>query len=188
MAGFLTINLNARLQPMHRHQLEDDFDAYCQANNFAIQTAGGGTAMSDEGEIVACNIELSSSTGQNISDNELQSIQDYFHQIAPKGSHLTIYQNDTMPNKIAIGTKEGLALHLNGTDLDDEIYQNSDINIVVDECNALLGDLGALESYWEGKDTALYFYGDDFLAMKQAIEPFLQQYPLCQQCRIEQIA
>ncbi len=62
--------------------------------------------------------------------------------------------------KIEVGTLEGLAYYI-----------------------------GSFYSYWEGNEwTALYFYGTSFVEMKQKIEPFIASYPLCQKCRIEQIA
>jgi len=52
-----------------------------------------------------------------------------------------------------------------------------------------LEGIGRMYSYWEGSTyTALYFYGLSFSKMKESVETFIAQYPLCQKCRIEQIA
>ena len=91
--------------------------------------------------------------------------------------------------KIEVGTLEGLAFYVNGTDLPDEIYESCDINHVIEQMESAMNGIGRFYSYWEGNEwTALYFYGVSFVEMKQKIEPFIASYPLCQKSRIEQIA
>ena len=104
----------------------------------------------------------------------------------PKGSALLC----TVPEiKIEVGTLEGLAFYVNGTDLPDEIYESCDINHVIEQMESVMNGIGRFYSYWEGNEwTALYFYGVSFVEMKQKIEPFIASYPLCQKSRIEQIA
>ncbi len=107
--------------------------------------------------------------------------------LAPRGSHLLLPSQNNQ--RIAFGTDEGLALYLNGTDLPDEVYRACDSNHVYAECQRLLEGIGHVASHWSGPtETALYMYGRDFGEMRQRLEPFLQAYPLCRQCRIEQIA
>jgi hypothetical protein len=104
---------------------------------------------------------------------------------APKGSKLILANGREIP----FGVHQGLALFLNGMDLPDEVYANSDINHVIEECERLMEGGGKMLSFWEGsQDTALYFYGISYVQMKTAIAPFVATYPLCQQARIEQIA
>ena len=80
-------------------------------------------------------------------------------------------------------------MYLNGTELPAEVYQTSDINYVIEKLNELLALSGQLYSWWEGpQDTALYFYGVSFAEMKEKMADFLAEYPLCQKCRVEQIA
>ncbi|MBN3492959.1 hypothetical protein [Vibrio neptunius] len=86
-------------------------------------------------------------------------------------------------------TLEGLAIYLNGTDLDPEVYANSDSNYVYSELDRLTYDYGKVYSYWQGpKETAFYLYGTSFAQMKLQISELVTSYPLCQKCRIEQIA
>lgn len=104
----------------------------------------------------------------------------------PKGSTLLCMASEV---KIEVGTLEGLAYYSNGTDLPDEIYENCDINHVVGQMESAMDGIGHFYSCWEGSEwTALYFYGVSFVEMKQKIEPFIDSYPLCQKCRIVQIA
>ena len=88
-----------------------------------------------------------------------------------------------------LGQLQGLALYLNGTDLPDEVYAESDVNEVWDACERLLADEGEPMSYWEGDtETAIYCYGKNFQEMQRRLQPFLDEYPLCAQCRVVQIA
>lgn len=69
--------------------------------------------------------------------------------------------------KIEVGTLEGLAFYVNGTDLPDEIYESCDINHVIEQMESAMNGIGRFYSYWEGNEwTALYFYGGSFVEMK----------------------
>ena len=90
---------------------------------------------------------------------------------------------------IEVGTLEGLAYYSNGQDLSKAVYETCDINYVIEQMEAAMDGIGRMYSYWEGpKYTGLYFYGTSFLEMKKRIEPFIEKYPLCQKCKIQQIA
>ena len=59
----------------------------------------------------------------------------------------------------------------------------------MEEIDKLLEAKGTCLSYWNGeKETALYYYGDSFAEMREALEPFVRSHPRCEKCRIEQIA
>lgn len=176
--------LNARLQPVDRADIEDALDAAMAKHGHGVRVVGGGTLMAPNGEVSACDIEI------ELDDPSPKTIEivtgTLATMLAPKGSRLSIPDQD---RTIAFGAQEGLALYLNGTDLPDEVYQTSDVNHVFDECQRLLKGIGAVSSHWRGaEETAFYMYGTDFQAMRQRLAPFLQAYPLCQQCRVEQIA
>lgn len=81
-------------------------------------------------------------------------------------------------------------MYLNGKDLDDEVYENCDVNFVYEEIERLLGDFekGQVASYWEGEETSFYLYGKSFDEMHKCIKPLLDEYPLCQKCRVVRIA
>jgi hypothetical protein len=105
---------------------------------------------------------------------------------APKGSKLICGEQG---EEIPFGRTEGLAVYLNGTDLPQEVYENSDVNHVFEEFNRLLEGEGQIHSYWEGpEETALYMYGSSFAAMKSLLAEFIESYPLCQRARIVQVA
>jgi len=52
------IKLNARLQPIHRHDLEDGLEASFNHFETEIELTGGGTLQAEDGEILSCDIEL----------------------------------------------------------------------------------------------------------------------------------
>ena len=177
----LTLQLNARFQPKHRFELEDALQEILEEKQFG-EITGGGTAQNPDGEIAYCDIEI------QLTDDKSDSVQwlaDLLNRIGiPKGSLL---QGIEPP--IEVGTLEGLAYYSNGVDLSPEVYQNCDINYVIEQMEQAMEGIGHMYSYWEGNTyTALYFYGSSFAEMKKRIEPFIATYPLCQKCRIEQIA
>jgi len=176
--------LNARLQPLDRGSLyEDPLDAALQEAGIGRVT-GGGTLMSEEGEIELCDIEVELA---DLSEQSLEILQALLERLgAPKGSSLTV---DPGEREHPFGSSEGLALYLNGTDLPAEVYRDSDVNHVWEELGRLLEGIGAMHSYWEGPaETALYAYGSSYESMRDAIAAFVQSYPLCERARVVQIA
>lgn len=186
----LTINLNAKLQPMHRHDLEDALQETLKKLGFEAEVTGGGTSQESNGEIASCDIEL------QLADNSAENIKKIIGvmeaMLAPIGSQIIIYPKDESKEvkKIPFGGQQGLGLYLNGKDLDEEIYKNCDVNFVYEEIKRLLGDFktGHIASYWEGEETSLYLYGESFDEMHNRIKPLLKEYPLCQKCRVIRIA
>ncbi len=174
------LKLNARFQPIHRFELEDALQEIFQREGMG-EVIGGGTVQNADGEIISCDIEFD--LAENVSKN-ISRLVELLNVIGiPKGSILKGAE------EIPIGTLEGLAYYSNGTELSDEVYQNCDINYVIEQMEAMMQGIGRMYSYWEGAQwTGLYFYGKSFDQMKQKIEPFISSYPLCQKSRIEQIA
>jgi hypothetical protein len=99
-----------------------------------------------------------------------------------------IFWNECL-EEFDIGSKEGLALYLNGTDLSNEIYVEYRLNEVWEEVDQFIQGVGRIMSTWSSPtEVAFYLYGDSFEEMKKKITPFINQYSLCKKCRIEQIA
>jgi hypothetical protein len=178
----LTLQLNARLLPIDRGEFfEDPINEALEDSNCGT-TDGGGTMQQATGEIEFCDIEIL------LKDNNMENVDKLLQIIdrigVPKGSFLL---GDGFEK--SVGTLEGLALYLNGTELTEEVYQNCDINYVIEKIDEVLNGSGRFYSNWEGpENTALYFYGISFEEMKQRMNSFLSEYPLCQKCRVEQIA
>ena len=178
------VQLNAKLQPVERGELfEDPLDEVLMKEGLG-EVSGGGTMMSESGEILYCDIELLMTAVTEESIARLSSALESLG--APKGSKLTITSSGEVRE---IGKHEGLAVYLNGTDLPDETYKSCDSNFVFSEFDRLLQGKGRVVSYWNGPtETALYLYGRSFSEMRAAIADFIASYPLCQKCRITQIA
>jgi hypothetical protein len=177
--------LNARVQPLYRGALyEDRLQDALDTNNWATVT-GGGTMQQSNGEIVYCGIDLD----LNDVENAVPFICKVLESCgAPKGSKL-IFEINGRETEVPFGKLEGLGIYLNGTDLPDEVYQNCDINYVIEGIDRRLGDRGMIQGDWRGPtETALYLYGYSIEEMKTLIADLMAEYPLCQQARFEVIA
>ena len=74
-------------------------------------------------------------------------------------------------------------------ELPEATYQSCDSNFVYGELDRLLEGEGRVLSYWQGPtETAFYMYGNSFEEMKRSIAGFLASYPLCERCRVLQVA
>ena len=173
------LQLNARLQPMHRFELEDMIEEGLKEKKLG-KVVGGGTTLMPEDGISGCNIEF------NIEMEKTDEFITFLRQIhiIPKGSSISI--NDA---NIEIGCAEGMALHLNGTDLSPEVYQNCDINELIEQLDNALADIALRLSHWEGNtETSIYYYGKNYVEMEEKILDITKNHPLCEKCRVEQIA
>ena len=183
---YITLNLNARLQPMHRGDLEDALDELLDKSDIGF-VDGGGTLTSPSGEVKSCDIELELDDG---SEETIAKLEKIIEDIGvPKGSKLLWTVPCGEKTERPVGRLEGMALYLNGTDLPEEVYENSDINYVIEQLESRMDGIGRLYSWWEGSEnTALYFYGQSYEKMSAAIQDFIAAYPLCQKCVVERIA
>jgi len=179
------VRLNAKLQPMHRGEwFEDPLAEALEKKGYGGITGGGTMQDKASGEIQFCDIELMLPSA---SREVLVFVVETLEALgAPKGSIITVADSET---EQPFGRAEGLAVHLNGTDLPDETYRTCDSNFVYSELGRLLGVDGRVLSYWQGStETSLYLYGPSFETMHARVRPFLDSYPLCQKCRVVQIA
>lgn len=177
----ITVRLNAKLQPLDRGDIfEDPLDELLQLNKLG-EVCGAGTQLMESGEVEFCDIEVDLH-----SNSSLETVVSFLEDRgAPKGSRLLQGGAEIRD----FGLAEGLAVYLNGSDLPQETYDQTDVNHVYEEFNRLLGENGSIYSHWEGPtETALYMYGDSFETMKQRLADFLSSYPLCEKARVVQIA
>ena len=71
----------------------------------------------------------------------------------------------------------------------NEVYEKSDVNVVIDELDKRIEGIGEFQSHWRGnEETALYFYGSDAKQMISQMQDFLDSYPLCKDARVVVIA
>jgi len=142
---FIVVNLNARLQPMHRGEIyEDPLDEKLKQLGIG-SVQGGGTLQSKTGEIENCDIEIEV---ESSAPEAIEKIENIIKELqVPKGSSLII---EATNSTIKIGEKEGMAIYLNGSDLEPTVYENTDINVVIEEITKLINGVGSIESHWEG--------------------------------------
>lgn len=180
----VTAVLNARLQPLDRGDIYEDplHDALRAAG--LGEVTGGGSLFSPNDGVSSCDIEIAilDPTPENLS-----AITATLERLgAPRGSRLVVDGSDVT---IPFGKSEGIAVYLNGVDLDDDIYEACDVNHVIAEFDRLMDGAGRFHSHWRGEsETALYLYGACAETMHQRIQPFIDSYPLCQKARVLQIA
>lgn len=176
----LWITLNARLRPLDRGEhYEDPLEEVLAARAPGCQVTGGGTQLNADREPVFSDIDLEiAGDPESVRALVIATLE---AAGAPKGSRATI--EDTEP--VYFGVTEGLAIYLNGTDLSDEVYANSNGRAVIDALDAHLGPDGRVQSYWEGpRETALYLYGPSAARMTARVGEVLARFPEAERCRI----
>ncbi|HEY7498333.1 MAG TPA: hypothetical protein VH740_07460 [Vicinamibacterales bacterium] len=173
--------VNDRAQPIERgERYEDPLQEVLSGRGWG-EVSGGGTQLSELGEIQFCDVELTlSEATPEILRGIVEALEGFG---APAGSELQVEP------PIRFGTVQGLAIYLNGTDLPDEVYRDSDFDFVNSEFDRLLSGIGSVRSFWQGPtETAIYAYGRTADEMRAALQPFLDAYPLCARARVVQIA
>jgi hypothetical protein len=175
------VTLNARLRPLDRgDHFEDPLLELLEEKVKELDVTGGGTQLDANREPANCDIDLA------FSDDPARTLRLVIETLeklgAPVGSTARLGGGD---EAVPFGSTEGIGVYLNGTDLPDEVYQNSDVNELIDRLGDSLGDRGSMYSYWEGPtETALYFYGPSADEMKRLMADVLGTHPLAQRCRV----
>lgn len=113
------------------------------------------------------------------AEDVLTAIFDLGHGL-PRGSTITI--ND---RQAPFGELAGVALYLNGTQLDPEVYAAGDLQATADALTEAVGETGRLWAHWSGPaETALYFYGPDAAALRARLETAVPEQPLLTRSRM----
>lgn len=184
----VTLNLNARFQPMHRYELEDALEELLAKSELGY-VDGGGTMQFPSGEIKSCDIELML---RDDTEESIKTLESFIEMLGvAKGSKLLLWnqEDDAVQEERLIGNLEGMALYVNGSELPKEVYKNCNISHVIEQTELQMEGIGRLYSWWQGpQKTALYFYGRSYEAMLAAVSDFVKTYPLCQKCVIKKIA
>ncbi|MCW1885895.1 hypothetical protein OKA04_14240 [Luteolibacter flavescens] len=182
----VTAQFNHKIGPMDRgERYEEPLDEVLRARGYG-STDGGGTMQSKEGEIEFIDVHMVLSS----PEESIPFVAEFLEgRGAPKGSKIRVFDGDKMIREIPFGVREGFAIYLDGVNLPDDVYEESDINVVIAEIDARLKGHGEIESHWQGPtETALYIYGDSINVMKPLIKDFMDQYPLCKGARVADMA
>lgn len=181
--NYALIHWNLRLQPAHRHELENALESVMAEVAPDFEVVGGGVEMDDVDGPLSCATEVEWSGDLDTVVDELADMAEA--TAATRGSWIQLENGD----RIDIGVKEGVAVALNGTDLPDEVFESYDINDLVDELADSLGEAGLISSWWEGPEvTTLFVYGKSAQELRERMGPVLAAHPLAQLSRTFDIA
>jgi hypothetical protein len=95
-----------------------------------------------------------------------------------------IFGGNSTPPKAA---DQAVLVHLNGTDLADEVYQQYDLAGIEDQLIQAIAaaNVGEFDGNEIGPTGAtLFMYGPDAERLFKVVEPVLRSYPLCQRGRV----
>ncbi|MDD9922201.1 MAG: hypothetical protein OXQ92_07995 [Boseongicola sp.] len=181
---WIVAQLNARVQPIDRGEyFEDPLNDAMQASGLGEVTGGGTMMAGDPDGIEFVDVEVNVSAIDDQTKSKIIEVLE--RQGAPIGSKLKIDGEDDVP----FGKLEGLGIYLNGTDLPDEVYENSDTDELVETLDKMMGDAGDFRGFWHGNlETALYFYGPSFDDMLSRVKAHLDSDPACEKSRLVRIA
>jgi len=184
--NYVIAQLNDKIMPIDRGDVyEDPLDSFLKLKYFG-QVTGGGTLLMANGENEYCDLEIEIII-KPFTQNAINEIISKLEELgAPKGSQLIIEQTG---QKIPFGKLEGMAVYLDGVNLSDEVYKNSDTETIAEKIRSLAGINSDVLRYWQGNtETALYFYATSFNEMKSSISELLKTDPECENARVVQIA
>ncbi len=176
----ITLNINAKLQPKYRFDIEDFIDKYLKEHNLG-SVDGGGTSMAHNGEIEDCDINI------DCNEENCTKIIEFLKDIpVPIGSKI-YFDDEENDTEILVGNLEGLGFYFSN-DLHEDVYKKYDINDVIGKFDELLEDKHCLYSYCQTNDfTAIYYYGESFVAMAEAIMEFVSSNPLCERGQVVEL-
>ncbi|PZM83884.1 hypothetical protein DLH72_03200 [Candidatus Gracilibacteria bacterium] len=185
-----TLQLNAKVQPLDRGDIFEDPISEVLEKMDLGEVDGGGSLLDGEGGIQYCDVEIYLKDGSEENRKKLLEILEKFP--IPKGSFLKYFPDEESDEmiEIPVGNLECICLSLNGFELDDEVYKNSDINKVIDDLieNFNKKDENLFKYFGYAvreKYTDLYFYGTSFEEMKKIVEEYVPTYPLCEKSIIK---
>ncbi len=176
----ITLNLNAKLQPKHRFDIEDYLGEYLEENKLG-SVDGGGTSMADNGEIESCDIVI------NCTEETIHKVIEFLKGVPlPRGSKIK-FDSEENTTEISIGKLEGLGFYFSNK-LEKEVYESNDINDVIEKLDELLYDQSYIFSYCETNEfTAVYYYGVSFVKMAESIVDYVSSHPLCENGEIVEL-
>ena len=143
------------------------------------RVTGGGSQLDERGGIAFADVEMELAN----LDDAVSTVADTLEQAgAPQGSELIDASDGRVLREF--GTRQCLAIYLDGTSLPAEVYAGLDLDAVVNEIGAAAGE----DSYrggWQGPaETAVFFCGADADAMFSRVEPVLRRLPIGQNARV----
>ena len=178
----VTVRIQARLQDDQRAEVIDAlFEALLARVSPPSRVTGSELVVGVHGEprAVLAHLEVAPVDAERVVAAFLD-LEDGL----PQGSRVEI-NGASAP----FGRLQGLAVYLNGTQLDADAYTQGDLQATVDALTLAAGDAGTLWSHWMGPaETALYFYGGDAALLRTRLEAAAPGLPLLERCRFVAVA
>lgn len=170
----IIVQLNARLQPIHRGDLEDAITERLGAGIPSLTIVGGGSALDKDGRVTSCGMELM--VLKSSLEQALTQLADVLVELGiPRGSLLV-----TPPKrKIKVGQAEGLAVtfpRIRSVDSVDArgLQHNEDLDRAMELLKPALRSHGRVWSWQILDDEAdLVTYGDDSETLRDVIRATL---------------
>lgn len=177
------VTMPARVQPMHRVEIyEDPLQRAYDEHLPGCQVGGGGSQLDREHGVLSCDIEIE--LVGDIDRAIAVTVKALEHFGAPVGSTYRVGDAEQVP----FGRTHGLCLSIDGTSLPQEVYDDNDVNELIEALVNELEGIAVLQSWWEGPTrTRLYFYGDDPDRIRPVLESAADRFPLAQRSRVEPI-
>jgi hypothetical protein len=167
------------IEPIDRgDRYEDPLDDALGKVN-AGRVTGGGSQLDELGGITFVDIEIELAD----LDDALRVVVEALEAAgAPQGSELLLASDERVLREF--GTRQCLAVFLDGTSLPDEVYAELDFEAVVEEIGAAAGE-GSYRGFWQGpEETGIFLFGPDAEAMLGRVEPVLRRIPIGQNARV----
>jgi hypothetical protein len=185
-SNIIVVQLNDKIQPIDRGEIyEDPLNEFLTKKQYG-EIIAAGTMLEKSGELASCDITIELFSNKEEKKIAAEIIEKLEKIGVPKSSKLKIERTKV---EIEFGTLEGLAIYLDGINLPDEVYQDTDPMFVINEIRRLANIQNNVIREWRGHaETGLYFYGKSFQEMRDSISDLIHTYPLCRGAKVVQIA
>ena len=173
----LLARLHEHIEPIDRGSRYEDplHDALASAGLGAV--TGGGSQLSETGEIEFADVEIEVADVQGALDLVVATLDGAG---APVCSEI-LYDEQIVRQ---FGRQECLAIYLDGVSLPDEVYATLDFEATVGSIDALAGPQ-SYRGFWQGpEETGLFFFGSSADDMFANVEPLLRRLPIGQNARV----
>lgn len=169
---------------MHRGEIyEDPLHERVAAAAPGSEVVGGGSEFDPEDGVLSCDIEVEIVGSEDDAERLVGEALDAIG--VPRGSWFEVAGRDRRP----IGSRVAVSLALDGAALTAEAAAENDVNVLIDSLLADLGEVGRLESWWEGPHwTTLFFTGPDEAALRAVLESAPHRSPLATGSRVVTIS
>jgi len=173
----IVARLYEQIGPMDRgERYEDRLQSALEVAD-AGEVTGGGSLITDAGEIAYAELELALSDLNGAVQRTVEVLE---RAGAPQGSEI-INGREVLRE---FGRQQCVAVYLDGVSLPDAVYASLDIDDVI----ARLGESAGPDSFrghWQGpEETGLYFFAPDAEEAFARMEPVLAELPIGQNARV----